>query len=297
MLSLIPLSDKFIDPISKATKAQRYSDEDAFEFMNFQIERWLKKAVPDSPPIRPWLANPMSQPPTWKLLLSLRAESVRSLLFKPYFLSKADVQMSKQYLQPAIEVLFDVCNVLYNLNMTDIYRKQQPFYQPLLTSASGLGFVLTTFLEQNRSAVLPTLSLETATAMGRSYEMAVALATGYAEISRAARGLSEKLSGVRDSLVSLGMLQNSKEGFRSNNQDRGVGGTIHTRSTFQPSLERSRLHETRQIWQDNGMAEAGGQEAALTGISHTDAASGMEELLGISWTVGDTNSMCLNGVF
>ncbi|KAJ0272677.1 hypothetical protein CBS470a_012598 [Colletotrichum nupharicola] len=180
MLTFIKLSDKFSDPISQATKSQRYDEEEAFEVMNFRIEQWRKRAVADPSIIQLWHSNPLSQPPTWKILLNLRAESVRSLLFKPHFFSKADVQTSKQYLRPAIEVLFDVCNVLYNLNTTtDIYRKQQPFYQPLLASASGLGFVLTSFLEHNRSAVLATLSTEVAGAMGRSYEMAVALATGH----------------------------------------------------------------------------------------------------------------------
>ncbi|KAF4835854.1 hypothetical protein CGCTS75_v002532 [Colletotrichum tropicale] len=185
MLTFIKLSDKFSDPISLATKSQRYDDEEAFEVMNFRIEQWRKRAVADPSIIQLWHSNPLSQPPTWKILLNLRAESVRSLLFKPHFFSKADVQTSKQYLRPAIEVLFDVCNVLYNLNTTtDIYRKQQPFYQPLLASASGLGFVLTSFLEHNRSAVLATLSTEVAGAMGRSYEMAVALATGSRKSNR-----------------------------------------------------------------------------------------------------------------
>ncbi|KAF5515065.1 hypothetical protein CGCF413_v000388 [Colletotrichum fructicola] len=185
MLTFIKLSDKFSDPISQATKSQRYDDEEAFEVMNFRIEQWRKRAVADPSIIQLWHSNPLSQPPTWKILLNLRAESVRSLLFKPHFFSKADVQTSKQYLRPAIEVLFDVCNVLYNLNTTtDIYRKQQPFYQPLLASASGLGFVLTSFLEHNRSAVLATLSTEVAGAMGRSYEMAVALATGSRKSNR-----------------------------------------------------------------------------------------------------------------
>ncbi|KAH9242566.1 hypothetical protein K456DRAFT_1743743 [Colletotrichum gloeosporioides 23] len=276
MLTFIKLSDKFSDPISQATKSQRYDEEEAFEVMNFRIEQWRKRAVADPSIIQLWHSNPLSQPPTWKILLNLRAESVRSLLFKPHFFSKADVQTSKQYLRPAIEVLFDVCNVLYNLNTTtDIYRKQQPFYQPLLASASGLGFVLTSFLEHNRSAVLATLSTEVAGAMGRSYEMAVALATGYAKISRASQGLAEKLSEVRESLTGLGMLERPR--------NCRTGSQVAQFSTDHPS----RLGADVAV-----ESEVAGTLAGISSVNNTE--SGWDGLLGIDWTTGGEASTVLS---
>lgn len=299
MLSFISLSDTFDDSISQATIAQGYNDEESFELMNFRIKGWMKKAVPDCSLARLQVANPMSQPPTWKVLLSLRAESVRSLLFKPYFFSKADVQMSKQYVQPAIEVLFDICNVLYNLNTTDVYRKQQPFYHPLLASASGLGIVLTAFLQEHKSALLASISTKAASAMGRSYEMAVVLATGYAKKSRAARELSERLHGVRTSLLSLGMIRSS------NFQEKSGQGALEwsddrlrSLETTQRRSQRGGFHDVDSTSQSRiGPAKLGHAECVLSSIPCSPAESGWGELLGIGCKTGGSSGIRFDSIF
>ncbi|KAF9879659.1 hypothetical protein CkaCkLH20_02470 [Colletotrichum karsti] len=301
MLSFIMLSDKISDPLAQAVRAQGYSDQEAFEVMNFRIERWRKRAALE-PSLKSWHSSPLSQPPTWKVLLSLRAESVRSLLFKPHFFAKSDVQTSKQYLQPAIEVLFDVCNIMYNLNTTtDIYRKQQPFYQPLLASASGLGFVLTAFLEQNRSAVLASVPSEVAVAMGRSYEMAVALATGYSNTSKAAKGLSEKLAPVRASLLELGMLQRSQAGAR--NAGTGFRGDSDRRRSTNGGgelVQRSYMSESDAAMSTPHIdysalmgSDAAGFDAHRSSEPTQDAE--WEDLLGVGWATDNASHM--NGVF
>ncbi|KAL2875603.1 hypothetical protein SGCOL_009220 [Colletotrichum sp. CLE4] len=210
MMSFIRVSNKLDGPMAQATKAQRYEDEDNFELMNFQLEQWRKRAVGNYSITHPetWSLSPPKQPSSFPILLHLRAETVRSFLLKPWFFSRTDTQTSKKYLQPAIEVLFDICDVLYALNAnTDIYRKQQPYYQELLASASALGFVLTSSLEQNRSTLLASLPPGLSKAMGRSYELAVALAASYVTRSKAAKQLSDQLAGVRGSLMGFGMLE------------------------------------------------------------------------------------------
>ncbi|OHE94069.1 hypothetical protein CORC01_10644 [Colletotrichum orchidophilum] len=210
MLSFIRVSNKLEGPMSQATKDQRYEDEENYELMNFQVEQWRKRAVGHYAITHPetWMSSLPRQPSTFPILLHLRAETIRSFLLKPWFFSRTDAQTSKKYLQPAIEVLFDICDVLYALNAnTDIYRKQQPYYQELLASASTLGFVLTSSLEQNRATLLASLPPDLSRAMGRSYELAVALAASYVTRSRAAKHLSEQLAGVRGSLVGFGMLE------------------------------------------------------------------------------------------
>ncbi|KXH32874.1 hypothetical protein CSIM01_07501 [Colletotrichum simmondsii] len=210
MLSFIRVSNKLEEPMAQATKAQRYEDEDNFELMNFQLEQWRKRAVGNYSITHPetWSLSPPKQPSSFPILLHLRAETVRSFLLKPWFFSRTDTQTSKKYLQPAIEVLFDICDVLYALNAnTDIYRKQQPYYQELLASASALGFVLTASLEQNRSTLLASLPPGLSKAMGRSYELAVALAASYVTRSKAARQLSDQLAEVRGNLMGFGMIE------------------------------------------------------------------------------------------
>ncbi|WYZ44124.1 hypothetical protein EsH8_VII_000560 [Colletotrichum jinshuiense] len=222
MLSLIRVSNKFSEPISQAVEAQRYDDEDDFEVLNFQIERWRKRAIGDYSQTHPqaWLTSLPRQPPSWTILLHLRAEIIRSFLLKPWFLPRSDTRTSKKYLQPAIELLFDTCDILYALNATtDIYRKQHPYYQDLLASASALGFVLTASLEQNKTTLLVSLTTDLADHMGRSYELAVALAASYVTRSKSARKLSDKLSEVRGNLIGLGMLSYSSPAETVNRGD------------------------------------------------------------------------------
>ncbi|KAF6809038.1 lea domain protein [Colletotrichum plurivorum] len=278
MLSFILLRDKMNDPLARAAKAQRYDDEDAFEILNFQVEQWRKRAVGNHSTHLPWQLDPHSQPPSWTILLNLRAESVRSLLLQPHFFSRSDLQTSKKYLTPAIEVLFDVCNVLYNLNSTtDIYRRQQPYYQPLLASASALGFVLTSSLDKNRTVLLASLSADVAGAMGRSYEMAVALATGYAERSKASLMLAKKLSTVRGNLVSFGMLKRM--------------GTARADS----QMSRFQTESTPDM--GSGLSGSANLEGHLDVTSGTATESGWEESLQVDWMADGGGSMFSDNMF
>ncbi|KAF4969114.1 hypothetical protein FZEAL_10290 [Fusarium zealandicum] len=123
MLSFILISDRFSEPISNAAKGERYNDENDFELMNFQIEQWRKKAVGDYSvaQCQTWHTDPSTRPPTWAILLNLRAESVRSQLLKPFFFSELDIGITKNHVRPATERVYDIINVLHTLDTnTDI---------------------------------------------------------------------------------------------------------------------------------------------------------------------------------
>lgn len=312
MLSFILLRDKMNDPLARAAKAQRYDDEDAFEILTFQVEQWRKRAVGNHSTHLPWQLDPHSQPSSWTILLNLRAESVRSLLLQPHFFSRSDLQTSKKYLTPAIEVLFDVCNVLYNLNSTtDIYRKQQPYYQPLLASASALGFVLTSSLDRNRTVLLASLSADVAGAMGRSYEMAVALATGYAEKSRASLMLAKKLSTVRGNLVSFGMLKGSSGGQGRSNAEsfaRVNGGgrqfpdntpraVPQRMSTARADSQMSRFQTESTPDMGTAMGTSAELESQLDVTSGTTTESSWEDSLQVDWAADGGGSMFSDNMF
>ncbi|RSL38636.1 hypothetical protein CEP53_014704, partial [Fusarium sp. AF-6] len=133
--------------------------------------------------------------PIAQALLNLRAESVRSLLLKPFFFfSESDPGKITKHIRPATELVFKVVNVLYTLDTTtDIYRKQHPNYQHLLASATALAFLVIAFIEQHKTDLLPTLSPDLLDSLSRSFEMAVTLTNNYVKSSRAARKLSKRL--------------------------------------------------------------------------------------------------------
>lgn len=209
MLSFILISDKFSEPISKVAKGERYNDHDAFELMNFQIEQWRKNAVGENSltQVETWSTDPSSRPPTWTILLNLRAESVRSLLMRPFFFSDADPEATRQHIRPATDLVYTVVHVLYTIdNTTNIYRQQHPCCQHLLASVSALAFLLIAYIEQNQSTLMPTLAPDLVSSLSHSFEMAVALTTSYVGISKAARRLDKRLSVMRKILTTLGIL-------------------------------------------------------------------------------------------
>ncbi|CAH0036149.1 unnamed protein product [Clonostachys rhizophaga] len=209
MLSFILISDKFSEPISKVAKGERYNDYDAFELMNFQIEQWRKNAVGENSltQVETWSTDPSSRPPTWTILLNLRAESVRSLLMRPFFFSDADPEATRQHIRPATDLVYTVVHVLYTIdNTTNIYRQQHPCCQHLLASISALAFLLIAYIEQNQSTLMPTLTPDLVSSLSHSFEMAVALTTSYVGISKAARRLDKRLSVMRKILTTLGIL-------------------------------------------------------------------------------------------
>lgn len=210
MLSFILISDKFNEPISQAAKGEKYDDDDAFEVMNFQIEQWRKKSVGAHclTQVDSWATDPSTRPPSWAILLTLRAMSIRSLLLKPSFFSQHDTEASKKCLRPAIEIASTMINALYTLDTTtDIYRKQHPYYQHLLASASALAFLIVASMEQNRHTRGVSLPPDLIETLNRTTEMAITLAANYAKTSRASRRLLKKLSEMRGSLIGLGITQ------------------------------------------------------------------------------------------
>ncbi|GKU09193.1 unnamed protein product, partial [Fusarium langsethiae] len=215
MLSFILISDRFSEPISRAAKGEGYNDESSFELMTFQIEQWRKKAVGEYSiaQCHTWQTDPSTRPPTWAILLNLRAESVRSQLLKPFFFSESDIETTKKHVRAATERVYDIINVLHTLDLTtDIYRKQHPCYQHILACTAGLAFLLMAFIKQNRSTMLPSLTPDLIESLGGSFSMAVSLTTKYTSRSRSARRLAKRLVEMRRNLLSLGILDATSPG-------------------------------------------------------------------------------------
>ncbi|KAI9148854.1 Flavin prenyltransferase PAD1 [Paramyrothecium foliicola] len=209
MLAFILISDKFNEPISSAARGEWYDDEDGCDLMNFQIEQWRKKSVGSfaMDNVASWSSDASSRPPSWAILLNLRAASVRSLLWRPWFFQDSRVEAMKERLGPALDLVSNTMQVLSVLDATsDLYRKQHPFYQHLLSSSSALFFLLIAYIEQNKTVLLPTLPAGFADSVSRNYHIAVSLASKYTRISQASRRLHKRLLEIGNTLASLQML-------------------------------------------------------------------------------------------
>ncbi|KFA51857.1 hypothetical protein S40293_04084 [Stachybotrys chartarum IBT 40293] len=213
MLSFIQISDKFNEPISSAARGEWHDDEDGFEVMDFQIEQWRKKSVGPftMDKVASWTSDASSRPPSWAILLNLRAASVRSLLWRPWFFHSSRIEVVKERLGPALELVANTMQILSVLNTTsDVYRKQHPFYQHLLSSSSALFFLVIAYVEQNKTALLPTLPVEFGRTVSRVYRIAVTLARNYTRISQASRRLHKRLLEIGETLKSLRMVADDR---------------------------------------------------------------------------------------
>ena len=209
MLAFLVISDKFAESISRAAKGELHDDSDTYEMMNFQLEQWRKKNIGSQSPsqIRPLLTDAASRPPSWVILLTLRAESVRTLLLRPFFFPKTDEAIGERHFQSALDLVSGVVHTLFTLDTdTHLYRMQRPFFQHILTSACALFFLLVTYVERrsggngNANCVLEHISCFRTT-----FQMAYALATKYASVSKASRRLGRRLFELRETLNLLGL--------------------------------------------------------------------------------------------
>ncbi|KAK7403436.1 hypothetical protein QQX98_010802 [Neonectria punicea] len=218
MMAFLAISDKFGDSISRAVKGEMDNDNDAYELLNFQLEQWRKKAVGNYSlrELRALLADPALTPPSWAILLNLRAESVRTLVLRPCFFPDSDGETSKKQVHPALDLVENAIHVLFSLEAnTDIYRKQHPYYQHLLTSSCALNFLLISYVERKRS-ILTTLPPGAGSSLSSIYHMALSLVEKYISSSPASRRLWRRLLEMGETLSSLGIL--SDDGATGNNQ-------------------------------------------------------------------------------
>ncbi|KAF5608386.1 uncharacterized protein FSUBG_4604 [Fusarium subglutinans] len=295
MLSFILISDRFSEPISNAAKGEGYNDENSFELMSFQIEQWRKKAVGDYTVAncQTWHTDPSSRPPTWTILLNLRAESVRSQLLKPFFFSELDIEITKNHVRPATDRVYDIIHVLHTLDATtDIYRKQHPYYQHILACTAGLAFLLIAFIKQNRTTMLPSLTPDLIESLGGSFSMCVTLTTKYTRRSRSARRLAKRLIEMRRNLLSLGILNPASPGSHEGLDN--VTESIRRASLAQPVGDFQPYTEYSPPF-NNGVVPGG--FVAGTVLSDTDMQMGWEDSLRLQWPIGDVNHMFSESIF
>ncbi|KAM0425557.1 hypothetical protein ACHAPT_009088 [Fusarium lateritium] len=292
MLSFILISDRFGEPISRAAKGERYNDDDAFELMNFQIEQWRKKAVGDYTlsECRAWHTNPSTRPPTWAILLNLRAESVRSQLLKPFFFSESDIDTTKNHLRAATELVYDICHVLFMLDTyTDIYRKQHPYFQHILACTAGLAFLIVAFIKQNKTTVLSTLAPDLVDSLGGSFLMAECVTLNHAKRSRSARRLARRMAEMRQNLLGLGILRGPSTGACEEET---------LANTSRPILREGfiALPDMLDLQSQSGYTPPL-HEGNILGLdmpstlSDTDVIMGWADSLRLQWPIGDVNHM------
>jgi hypothetical protein len=208
MMAFLLISDKVTGAISAALQGESAEDDNAIEMVNFQILEWRSSAIKiHAPRLLEYGYSASSQAPSWAVLLSLRANSVRSMLLRPYFFPNSNAPIAQQSLHAAMDIISDTINTLAILDKaTDIYRKQHPYYQHILAGACALLSLVVSSARQSRVKLNADVSGSVVTSIRNNYWSAVSLASIYSVSSRMSRRLLRRLELMKQPLTSLGIL-------------------------------------------------------------------------------------------
>lgn len=201
------ISHKFNEPISRVARGECV-DEDDIDLLNFQVENWRKRALENQNYIHPekWESSLSAKPPSWTTLLYLRANAVRGILMRPFFLSDEGSHVAAKKAWPGLELVYDSLNVLSILDRTtDVYKKQHPSFQHYVASSCALLFLIIIYTKKH-GITPPDSAAEYLRSIQESFEMALKLSATYSQSSRASRELWNRLRSVGEPLFRWGIL-------------------------------------------------------------------------------------------
>ncbi|KAE8371648.1 hypothetical protein BDV26DRAFT_286617 [Aspergillus bertholletiae] len=147
MASYCAISTKIVNATSKIPVNTQVYEEEQFQFLNYQIDRWQQTAL-DGLVISPsgWHSMPCDPPDAVSALLYLRANQLRILLLRPLFFTESIVKPDQAKISSSLQIAIQTISMIYHLNATtDIYCKQHPFFSHFLTSATSLILLIITY--------------------------------------------------------------------------------------------------------------------------------------------------------
>lgn len=116
-------------------------------YLDYQVLQW-QNTIPDSLRFYPTVDIPDTGPPSraqrrLQVLLYLRMNQMRILIYRPVLHSVTSIMENRRYARVVVEVAKDTIRVLSRLNQTtDIYRAQQVCFNHFLVSALAALFLL-----------------------------------------------------------------------------------------------------------------------------------------------------------
>jgi len=226
MMSFTLMSHSFNEPVTRVASGETSSiNDDALDLVVFQVEQWRRRTLEKQKFIHPrsWeSAAAAAQTPSWMTMLYLRANAVRGILLRPYFLSTSSSSTltpspsAARKIRPALELITDSVDTLSVLDrFTDTYRKQHPQFQHFLASGCALLFLVIAYAEQNRASAFSELpganSAWYADKVRHVFRKALALSAAYRTSSAASRRLWKRLVAMKEPLVRQGILMREEE--------------------------------------------------------------------------------------
>jgi hypothetical protein len=191
--------------------ADALEDEDLFDFTNIQVDQWRERSLTGLPFVHPRDRTVSDIPPqSLPTLLYLRANQIRGLMIRSYFLSDSSLASKDRVAQSGVELACDAIDILSDLDATtDIYRKQRPFFQHFLASSVALLLFITN--ESKEHFANPMGEQFLPVNMSKSISRAFNLAAAYSDVSSASYRLWKRMVGALSRLDNLCLKQSSHQ--------------------------------------------------------------------------------------
>lgn len=171
---------------------------DEIGYLDYQVLQWIKQ-IPDSLKFyhrEGGQATDSRALRRLRVLLYLRANQMRILIYRPVLHSATSIMENRNYAQTVVDVAKDTVRVLTQLNQTsDIYRTQQVCFNAFLVSALAVLFLAVSHapVEFNRH-------------VRDEFYMALDLIKGFSTKSYVCKRLWKMIRGLREVGEKLGLL-------------------------------------------------------------------------------------------
>lgn len=207
MASYCPISTKIVSATSKIRLNPQIYEEEQFQFLNFQIDRW-QQTVLDGIVIDPSAGHDILNDnfDSVGTLLYLRANQLRILLLRPLFFSEGTAKPDKAKVSSSLQVAIRTISVLHHLNAaTDNYCKQHPFFSHFLTSAVSLILLVVTSTGNSRVSAGESRA-RASSDICKPLKEALELISTYSSFSTYSAQLHKSVLGILGVLARLNVL-------------------------------------------------------------------------------------------
>lgn len=200
MISYSRISSKVWCSVSNIEGSRSDIKKDNIGYLDYQILQWQSSTpeslrfYPSAPPND--LAVPNRGQRRLRVLLYLRTNQMRILIYRPVLHSATSIMENRSYAQSVVEVAKDTIRVLTRLNQTsDIYRSQQMCFNYFLISALAVLFLAVSHapVEFNRQ-------------VRDEFYMALDLVKGFSTKSYISKRLWMTIKGLKEVGPKLGLV-------------------------------------------------------------------------------------------
>ncbi|RDW71865.1 hypothetical protein BP5796_07899 [Coleophoma crateriformis] len=242
-------------------------------YLDYQITQWQKSIPPEL--LLPTSTQPQTSSRAMhrlQILLYLRSNQMRILIYRPVLLSASSIQENLHYANTVVELAKDTIRALTHLNHTsDIYRAQQVCFNYFLISALAVIFLASCH------APVPFSSL-----CRDEFYMALDLVKGFSNKSFVSKRLWKTIKGLKEIGPRLGLSPD----FNSTSGQNGHMGTMpedaHSSAALaMADLAGQEISTLTNIYggnQDNNGAKNGSSGSPMNGFQMSHEMTALFEM-------------------